>query len=48
LAAGRLSAEEGLSYLSHKVDGVAVGITSKKEAEETFGIARRLLPQEVS
>lgn len=48
LAAGRLSAEEGLSYLSHKVDGVAVGIASKKEAEETFRIARRLLPPEVS
>lgn len=41
LAGGRLSPEEGFEYISRKVDGVAVGVTSLKEAQETFGVARR-------
>jgi hypothetical protein len=40
LAAGRLRPQEGLSYLSGKVSGVAVGIASVEEAEETFAVAK--------
>jgi len=41
LAAGSLSPEEGLSYISDKVAGFAVGIASKEEAEETFAAAQQ-------
>ncbi|NIN64263.1 MAG: hypothetical protein GTO63_06105 [Anaerolineae bacterium] len=44
LAAGRLSPQEGLAYLPGKVAGVAVGIASVKEAEETFAVAKRYFP----
>jgi len=40
LAAGRLSPQQGLSYISDKVAGFAVGVASKEEAEETFKIAQ--------
>lgn len=40
LAAGRLSPQEGLEYVSDMAAGVAVGIASREEAEETFGIAK--------
>ncbi len=41
LAAGVLSPQEGLSYISDKVSGFAVGIASKEEAEETFEAAQQ-------
>lgn len=41
LAAGRLSPQEGLSYISDKVVGFAVRITSRQEAEETFRVANQ-------
>lgn len=41
LAAGSLPPQEGLSYLSGKVAGVAVGIASVEEAKETFAVAKR-------
>jgi len=41
LAAGSLSAQEGLSYISGKVPGLAVGMASVEEAEETFAVAKR-------
>jgi hypothetical protein len=39
LAAGRLSPQEGLSYISDKVVGFAVGVASRDEAQETFEAA---------
>jgi hypothetical protein len=39
LAAGRVSPQEGLSYLADKVAGFAVGIGSKEEAGQTFAAA---------
>ncbi|MEW5760566.1 MAG: hypothetical protein AB1779_07355 [Candidatus Thermoplasmatota archaeon] len=42
LAAGFLSPLEGLSFLSDKVKGIAVGITSETEAEETLNFAKLL------
>ncbi|WP_457620478.1 hypothetical protein [Methanopyrus sp.] len=41
LAAGSLSPEEGLPYAARYADAVAVGITGKKEAEETLRIAKK-------
>jgi len=43
LAAGRVSAEEGISYVAKikKIKGIVVGITSEREAEETFSLAKR-------
>jgi len=41
LAAGSLPPEEGLPYAARYADAVAVGITGKKEAEETLRIAKR-------
>ena len=41
LAAGRLSPQEGLSYISDKAVGFAVGIASKEEAEQTFEAAQQ-------
>lgn len=48
LAAGDLSPEEGLPYLAGKVVGLAVGIVSRKEAEETFALAERYFPSTVA
>jgi hypothetical protein len=41
LATGQLEPGEAFEFLSGLVDGVAVGITSKKEAEDTFAAARK-------
>jgi hypothetical protein len=41
LAAGRLSPEEGLSYVADRAAGCAVGIGSESEAEKTFATADR-------
>ncbi|TKJ28559.1 MAG: hypothetical protein CEE40_11360, partial [Chloroflexi bacterium B3_Chlor] len=40
LAAGRLSPQEGIEYVSDRAAGLAVGVASREEAEETFGIAK--------
>jgi hypothetical protein len=39
LAAGKLKPKEALEYVKDKVDGIAVGIASQKELEQTFRIA---------
>ncbi|MEO2241099.1 MAG: hypothetical protein ABGY09_03420, partial [Euryarchaeota archaeon] len=41
LAAGSVPPEEGLPYAARYADAVAVGITSRREADETLPIARR-------
>jgi len=41
LAAGAVPPEEGLPYAAQYADAVAVGITSREEADETLPIARR-------
>ena len=45
LAMGRITPEEGLSFVAHVegVTGICVGIATPAEAEETFGIAARAL-----
>jgi len=45
LAMGRLAPQEGMDYVCRlpDVDGIVVGIGHEYEAEETFGIARRIL-----
>lgn len=48
LAAGDLAPDEGLPYLAGKVVGLAVGIVSCKEAEETFAVAERYFPSTVT
>jgi hypothetical protein len=40
LAAGRLEPGPALEYVSKLVYGVAIGIASREELEETFGIAK--------
>lgn len=40
LAAGRLSPQEGIEYVSDRAAGLAVGVASREEAEETFHIAK--------
>ncbi|WP_457614692.1 hypothetical protein [Methanopyrus sp.] len=41
LAAGSLSPEEGIPYASRYADAVTVGITEKREAEETLRVAKK-------
>lgn len=41
LAAGRSDPEEAFEFLSGRVEGVAVGITSEEEMEETWGALRK-------
>ncbi|MEM2123444.1 MAG: hypothetical protein QXE79_07405, partial [Candidatus Bathyarchaeia archaeon] len=43
LAAGKLKPKEALKFISDKVDGVAVGITSPEELEELIREAKLLL-----
>lgn len=47
LAAGKISPQEAFPYLAQVkgVDGLAVGITSEDEAEETLGLALQLWPR---
>jgi hypothetical protein len=41
LAAGKLRPEEAFEFLSGRVEGMVVGITSREEAEETFVAAEK-------
>ena len=42
LAAGALEPDVAFEFLAERVEGIAVGIVSREEAEETFGAARRI------
>jgi hypothetical protein len=41
LAAGKIHPKNAFEYVSDKVDGVAVGIASSKEMEETLKLAEK-------
>jgi hypothetical protein len=50
LAAGRISPQEGLSYLKslNIADGLTLGITSEEEMSQAFRIALKLWPRDAS
>jgi hypothetical protein len=45
LAAGKIPPQEALSYIKEikGIDGITIGMTSEKEIEETFKLAKKIL-----